>query len=136
MVVEKNVIGTGRVFGIRLRNLAEGIVAASLVCLIVCAVPFVFKIKASVCVLLGGIAFYGNAVGIKNRSVSEFVVEELAYMSRARRLHLRGPDYKREGYVAGWDSEGESVAEMALGELKRRVEDFVREYRTDGKGDA
>lgn len=132
-VIEENVIQSGTVFGIPIRNIIEGIFGCFIVYFIVAVqIPFITSIKQALTVFFCVLVFYINIHGIKNRSVTEFIFDEMKYHSRVRRLHLRSPEWHRNTYRESDALDNESVLQEGMRKFKESIEKFAAKYRTDG----
>ena len=88
-IIPKNVIAGKRHMGIRGRNIAEGIVLAVIVYFIISQIPFVARIKAIFIAILCISAIIVGCIGIKDRSITEFIMDYSDYKKTQKIYHLR-----------------------------------------------
>ena len=129
LMLGKNIVKVGEIFGIKTRNLIEGIICAFLVVIIISNINFKPQIKLILNLSGAVLAILGNIKGIKNKSLSQNLLAEIKFRKRKRKLHLRSPEYIRE-VVNGGEYEDESAFERWTRKNKERIDRFVEENRT------
>ena len=82
-----------RKFDFRVRNIKEGLVAAAVVVAIICAIPFVFKVKVIVSVVLGISVFGAGVIGIKKQSITEWLINKFKSARQQKKYSFRRLEY-------------------------------------------
>ena len=95
--IPQNVIKNNRFLGFKKRNLIEGIIAAILMALLINAIPFVFKVKLIIIIVLGIAIILLNSIGIKGNAISITVYNYLTYRYYTNKFTYRrlGRDTKQ-----------------------------------------
>lgn len=125
----KNVIRQGEIFGFKQRNIIEAIISILFLLIVLFVIPFTTIVRVVVFIIWGTGLVILNLHGIKNRSVSEILIDEIRFQARKRRMHLRGPEYERQSGLAATNNESnKSDAEIILEFFKKKIEEFVDEY--------
>ncbi len=122
--ISGNVVKESSILGIPLRNWIEGAVFALIVFWIIQQIPFTTTVKNIFRVIYCGAVFIGGLIGIKNRAVTEFLVDEIKFLKNRRRLHLRGPEYERnkkeyKHYEVGHSSIARRKFDEAMARLRQ-----------------
>lgn len=114
-----NFMQINRIFGFRVRNIVEAVIAVGIVCLFISFVPFVPKMKF-LCMGVFGIAVALRVlIGEKGRSISEFILDWIIYKKRARRMHLRTVQHdSTKSYQLDSSGERMSYAEQLVNKIK------------------
>lgn len=84
-----NVIQKNRFFGLKKRNLAEGVVWAGIIAMIVNSIPFVDLVKGVVIAVLGVAIIILNGFGIKGYAFSATVINFIDYRYYTRKFSYR-----------------------------------------------
>ena len=87
--IPDNIINSKRYFGFRARNIIEGIILSLVVILIIIRIPFVTRIKIIFIVILGMTTFILSCVGIKDKSVSELLIDLINYTKLSKNYSYR-----------------------------------------------
>lgn len=128
MIIHDNVIQNNKVLNIEKRNIAEALLFTILFCFIIASIPFVLKVKLIVCVIGGGSIFYANIVGIKNRSITQFIIDYVLFKKNSKKASLRSA---KDGKIRSKsDTEKDSVTNKSYFEKifeygKSRYEEFL-----------
>lgn len=124
----KNVLRKGLLLNIPYRNWVEAVIFSFFGVCLVCLIPFVKKVKITVCVIVVILIFFASLRGIKNRSITQIVIAELIFKRRRRRLHLRTPEWQKQ--TRQEINTNESLAESVVFRFRDGIDDFVEKYRT------
>lgn len=124
-VIPANFSQQNRILGFRKRNLAEAAVAMLLVAGLVMLVPFVFKVKLIVLIVLTLVTGICFAIGIMNRSVTEWLIDYIHYKASGRKYHLRTVKDKKKAKTDVSDEYGQrlSYAEILLKTVKKTIQE-------------
>ena len=124
-VIPANFSQQNRILGFRKRNLAEAAVAMLLVVGIVMLIPFVFKVKLIVAIVLTFVTGICFAIGVKNRSVTQWLIDYIHYKASGRKYHLRTVKDKKKARTDASDEYGQrlSYAEIVLNTLKKTIQE-------------
>lgn len=87
--IPPNLFNGGDVFGFRKKNVIEGGILALIVCVIICQVPFLDRVKLILCLFIGFGIVAASAFGVKGRSPSEFIIDVYRYRNSPRSYHMR-----------------------------------------------
>ena len=117
-----NVIEKSKFHGIEKRNLAEAII-----------VPFVVSVVMTLIVILPTL-FTVFVKGYKNRSIFEFIRDEIRFKKRRRVLHLRGVEYKRKKGAQYTDYEEYGFVKSVIEKSKQKLTEFIEKYDADDTG--
>lgn len=90
-VIPMNYSGMGRVAGFKIRNITEGIIVALFALKMILGIPFVLKVKIIVIVLVCLAILVLFATGIKNESITQFIISYLQFYIKKRRYIFRVP---------------------------------------------
>lgn len=93
--LSKNIIRQGELLGFPRRNWIEGLAFGGIAIAIINHIPFTDLARVVFIVLWGGAATVFGIRGIKNRSVTEMIIDEIKFIKNKRKTHLRGPEYVR-----------------------------------------
>ena len=93
--LSKNIIRQGVILGRPTRNWIEGIIFGGVTIAIIQHIPFTTLASLVFTALWGGAATAFGIRGIKNRSVTEMLIDQIKYIKNKRKAHLRGPEYVR-----------------------------------------
>lgn len=131
-VIPDNVTKKGRILGFRRKNLIEASVAALVFGFLIGLIPFVLKVRIIVTAILAGACFVFFLIGIRRRSVSEWLLAWLKYKNTPDRMSFCSPLYKKERSVQAYTETGEhlSFAEQVIALVKQ----LVHAKLTEGNG--
>lgn len=112
-----NIIEIGNLLGFPYRQWAEAIGFTLLFILIIALIPFTFWVRFFICLVYGFTIFTISLNGIKNRSVTQFLLDERKFRKNKRVLHLRGPEYMKskadiQSYEGGEDFIGKQITRV------------------------
>ena len=77
--IPKNVLQSTKIFGLKKRNLIEGIIWAVALCLLINLIPFVLKVKIILFVTVTLVSLLLNGMGIHENAISATVLAYLQY---------------------------------------------------------
>lgn len=126
-----NVIEKSKFHGIEKTNLAEAIVVPAAVALFIVAIPFTDIVKGMSTAVIVPVLFVVFVKGYKNRSIIQFIKDELKFKHRRRVEHLRGPEYKRKEKKQFENYEEYGFIKSFITKSKQRLDDFIEKYDTD-----
>ena len=116
-----NVIEKSKFHGIEKKNLVEAIIVSATVTLFIVAIPFTNIVKGMSAAVIVPVLFVVFVKGYKNRSIFQFIRDELKFKHRRRVSHLRGPEsYEEFGFI-----------ESIITKSKQRLDDFIEKYDTN-----
>ena len=72
--------------------------------------------------------------GYKNRSIFEFIRDEIRFKKRRRVLHLRGVEYKRKKGAQYTDYEEYGFVKSVIEKSKQKLTEFIEKYDADDTG--
>lgn len=122
-----NVISLNRILNIRIRNIVEGAVLCFIVCYLICQVNFVTSVKVLFCIIFGGVAFAFSCAGIRNLSLSEYILDKIRFKTRRKVYHLRQiQDVKKPVFTSNRNGENLTLAESVYYGIKDAKRDVER----------
>ncbi len=132
-IIPVNVTQGKRIFGFKMRNIIEGVIAAVIVGLLIRFIPFTVKVQIIVTIGLSGSVFVLNLLGLKGMSLSECFINLLVSKGSRQEYHLRSIRHAgknrsitvAEGKTAVFN---ESIAEKAI----RKAKAFIAEKTGQG----
>ena len=127
--IPDNVSKKGRILGFRRKNLIEASVAAAVFGLLIGLIPFVLKVRIIVTAIMAGSCFVFFLIGIRRRSVSEWLLAWLRYKNTPEQMSLCSPLYKKERSVQAYTDTGEhlSFVEQVIVLIKQLIDTKLRE---------
>ena len=126
-----NVIEKSKFHGIEKKNLVEAIIVSATVTLFIVAIPFTNIVKGMSAAVIVPVLFLVFVKGYKNRSIFQFIRDELKFKHRRRVSHLRGPEYKRKEKKQFESYEEFGFIESVIAKSKQRLDDFIEKYDTN-----
>lgn len=126
-----NVIEKSKFHGIEKKNLVEAIIVSATVTLFIVAIPFTNIVKGMFAAVIVPVLFVVSVKGYKNRSIFQFIRDELKFKHRRRVSHLRGPEYKRKEKKQFESYEEFGFIESIIAKSKQRLDDFLEKYDTN-----
>ena len=126
-----NFAQTSRVFGIRKRKLFEAAVAGLITLYIVTSIPFVKRVQIIVLVVSLALVFFIFIMGIKDRSITEWIIAYIKFKVGGKIVSLRSAKYEKATNRETRDSEGRrlSYAQQAIIYAKKWAEENSKEGR-------
>lgn len=118
--IEQNFMQLTRIFGFRIRNIIEAAASAAIVAYLITFIPFVIKIMI-LCQVVFGLSIGAFVlIGIRGRSITEFLIDFIRYKMSARKIHLRTVQHD-PGRSYELDESGErlSYVEQAMKRVKK-----------------
>ena len=109
----------------------EAIVVSATVALFIVAIPFTNIVKGMSAVVIVPVLFVVFVKGYKNRSIFQFIRDELKFKHRRRVSHLRGPEYRRKEKKQFESYEEFGFIESVIAKSKQRLDDFIEKYDTN-----
>lgn len=132
--LSKNIIRQGVILGYPVRNWIEGIVFGGIAIFIIQHIPFTTLANFVFTILWGGAATAFGIRGIKNRSVTEMLIDQVKYIKNKRKAHLRGPEYVRnKKEFKEYNIKYSTVAEQLLAGAREKLLEFAYKH-TEVKG--
>ena len=127
-IIPVNVTQSKRIFGFRMRNIIEGIIAAVIVAMLIRLIPFVLKVQIIVTIALSGSVLVLNLLGLKGMSLSECFINLILSKATRKEYHLRSIRYvgKTKDFTASNGKTAvlnESIAEKIF----RTTKEFIQE---------
>lgn len=123
--IPTNIKEKNKLFHLPDRNIIEAAIAEAVLFLIIRSLPFILVIKVvagAIIMISAGLLF---AIGIKNESVTEFIMSSIKFNQNKKSMHLRTPDQ----YVATLKEEKDQKEEedLFIKGLYRLKEIFITE---------
>ncbi len=87
--IPKNVLQSTKIFGLKKRNLIEGIIWAVALCLLINLIPFVLKVKIILFVTVTLVSLLLNGMGIHENAISATVLAYLQYKWYTNKFRYR-----------------------------------------------
>ena len=129
-----NVIEKSKFHGIEKRNLAEAIIVPFVVSVVILSIPFTRIVKIMTLIVILPTLFTVFVKGYKNRSIFEFIRDEIRFKKRRRVLHLRGVEYKRKKGAQYTDYEEYGFVKSVIEKSKQKLTEFIEKYDADDTG--
>ncbi len=127
--LSKNVIRQGEFLGYPIRNWIEGLVFGGIAVFVIQHIPFTTLASIVFTLLWGGAATVFGIRGIKNRSVTEMLMDQLKYLKNKRKAHLRGPEYVRnKKEFKEYNIKYSTVAEQLLAGAREKLLEFAYKH--------
>lgn len=127
-----NIVKETSILHIPIRNWIEAIAFVFIVGFIISLIPFTSEARTGMLIIYCGFSFYMGLKGIKNRSVTEAIIDWIRSTLNRRKLHLRGPEYAREKKeIKQYDIAYASYARRKYYELREKLVGFA-EGRIEG----
>ncbi len=127
-IIPVNVTQSKRIFGFRMRNIIEGIIAAIIVGLLIRFIPFVLKVQVIVTIALSGSVLVLNLLGLKGMSLSECIINLIMSKATRKEYHLRSIRYARKNQTfVATDGKAPVLNESIAEKLFRKGKEFVKE---------
>ncbi len=127
--LSKNVIRQGVFLGYPIRNWIEGIIFGGIAIFIIQHIPFTTLANIVFTLLWGGAATVFGIRGIKNRSVTEMIIDQIKYLKNKRKAHLRGPEYVRnKKEFKEYNIKYSTVAEQFLAGTREKLLEFAYKH--------
>ena len=92
-IIPQNIIQGRRLLGFRIRNLAEGVLAALLFAWIVAQIPFVPKVRWIITICVGLFLIVVMGIGIKGLAPSQVFIKFLTYRKYIKTYSYRRPNH-------------------------------------------
>ena len=92
-IIPQNIIQGRRLFGFRIRNLAEGVIAALLFAWLVSKVPFVPKVRWIVTICVGLFLVIVMGIGIKGLAPTQVIIKFFSYKKFIKTYSYRRPNH-------------------------------------------
>lgn len=142
--IPDNVIGERRIAqAVKIRNLIEGLVLSVIATLIIMLIPFKIEVKILFSVVAFIVFTAFGCIGIKNRSITDFIYAVIRFRYKKRVYHLRSIKHVRKnGSKIGKNGEQLTYAEAVIFSIKTRrdekaaegepfsIKDFVEAFKT------
>ena len=123
-----NVIKKGVFLNNPTRNWIEAALSTAFVLWVINSIHFTGIVRLIASLTFGGATFFFMLKGIKNRSVTEILIAEIKFRRGRRKLHLRGPEYKRQKKdFSSMEGGNESIAQRYWKEWRQKLLDFAKE---------
>ena len=127
--LSKNIIRQGVFLGKPVRNWIEGIVFGGVTIAVIQQIPFTTLANIVFTALWGGSAAAFGIRGIKNRSVTEMLIDQVKYIKNKRKAHLRGPEYVRnKKEFKEYNIKYSTVAEQIYAGTREKLLEFAYKY--------
>ena len=123
-----NIISTGQILGMKQRNVIEGGIMTYIAIRIIGNIPFIFKVKVVLWILVSIALMIFNIRGIKGCALTEILIAEIRFRKNKRELHLRGPEYvkeKKSSYGSNYSEK--SIAEEVIDWGRGHLDRFLKE---------
>lgn len=97
-IIPDNLTDDRKFLGIKNRNLIETGIIELILFLMIRWLPLIMSVKAIVGVLIMIPAGIVSIIGIKNESLTEFIISTLLFNKNKKVMHFKRPDYKESIY--------------------------------------
>lgn len=128
--IPNNIVKSQRVLGFQKRNIADGIVSAVIVGLLIKLIPFVTRVQIIVTVGVCGALFVLCLFGIKGMSISEYLINVFISMATRHKYHLRSIRYVKKNSSSSKFGQNTKVLNESIAEKGVRIaRQFIIEQR-------
>ena len=128
--IPNNIVKSQRVLGFQKRNIADGIVSAVIVGLLIKLIPFVTRVQIIVTVGVCGSLFVLCLFGIKGMSISEYLINVFISMATRHKYHLRSIRYIKKNSSSSKFGQNTKVLNESIAEKGVRIaRQFIIEQR-------
>lgn len=123
-----NVLQKSKFHGIDKQNILEAIVVPFVITVVILVIPFTRIVKLMSIIVTDIVLFTTFIRGYKNRSIFQFIRDEIRFKKNRRVLHLRGVEYKRKkgGQFINYEEDG--IIRLFITKSKQRLDDFIEKY--------
>lgn len=108
---------------VKTRNLIEAAIWFVIVGGYIYKTPLLFKVRIILIVSIGGSIAIFNLIGIKNMSISQFIIAYIKFLRGKKNYHLRSVanvECTKITQITKYTKENESVAELLIRKFKER----------------
>lgn len=129
--IPDNILDSKRIMGFRKQNVIEGLVLAAIVALIILQIPFVKRIKIIFIIILCLVTFVLSCIGIKDKRISEIVINFIQYIKLPKVYHLRSIKNARKKKKQSAKSENIYANQSAAEKCYAFIKNAVAEYKSN-----
>lgn len=128
LLIPDNIIKSGTIWGIPHRRWIEALVFSGCTAFLCTLSPFVIRIKIILIIVLCTTIFILSVRGIKNRSITEFIIDNVNFLKTNKKYHLASISSGRKKNSVPVKFGNESYFEQMVRISKTKFKEFDEKY--------